>query len=166
MPTLTGTIRRLACAAIFICAGRSAGAVAPGQIDLHLATLDGSAFVRLSDFPDRAILINIWDTECPACVKETAFLNAQARIYPQVQFLGIATGERIASIRFSRQFHVSYPQLQAPHDPSGLLRRLGDPRQGLPFTVMLDAGHRVCATRLGAVDANWMADAVRKGSSR
>lgn len=165
MPILTGTFR-LAYSAIVICAGGTAMAAAPDRMELQLATLDGSAFVRLSDFPGKAVLINVWDTECPACVMETPFLNAQSRIYPQVQFLGIATGDRVTSISFSRQFQVSYPQLQAPHDPSGLLRRLGDPRQGLPFTVMLDAGHRVCASRLGAVDANWMADAVRRSSSR
>jgi thiol-disulfide isomerase/thioredoxin len=135
-------------------------------MELQLATLDGSAFLKLSDFPGKAVLINIWDTECPACVKETPFLNAQSRIYPQVQFLGIATGDRVTSLRFSRQFHVGYPQLQSPHDPSGLLRRLGDPHQGLPFTVMLEAGHTVCASRLGAVDAAWIADAVRKGLTR
>jgi len=135
-------------------------------MELELATLDGSAFVRLSDFPGRAVLINVWDTECPGCVKETALLNAQARMHPQVQFLGIATGDRRASIRFTSQFQVPYPQLQAPKDPAGLLRRLGDPHQGLPFTLLLDAGHRICASRLGEVDAHWIDVALKKISSR
>lgn len=139
----------------------SALAAAADRMEFELATLDGRDFVKLDDFVNRAILINLWGTECPPCVKETPLLNAQSRVYTNVQFLGIGTDDRISSLRFANGFHVRYPQLQAPKDPSGLLRRLGDPQGALPFTVMLDTEHRICASRLGEVDAQWIAAAVR-----
>lgn len=55
---------------------------------------------------------------------------------------------------------MRYPQLQAPKDSSGLLRRLGDLHEALPFTVVLDGEHRICARRLGEVDAEWVGKAV------
>jgi thiol-disulfide isomerase/thioredoxin len=131
------------------------------RLEFELATLNGSAFVKISDFPNRAVLINVWGTECPPCVEETPLLNAQSQIYTNVQFLGIATDDRISSLRFASRFHVRYPQLRAPTHPEGLLRRLGDLHGGLPFTVVLDTEHRICASREGAVDADWVSGAVK-----
>jgi len=135
------------------------------RMEFQLATLNGTAFVKLDDFVNRAILINVWGTECPPCVKETPLLNAQSQIYTNVQFLGIGTDDRMSSLRFANRFQVHYPQLQAPKDPSGLLRRLGDLHGALPFTVVLDTEHRMCASRLGEVNAEWIAAAVKKCSA-
>lgn len=144
-------------------AGCGAGrALAADSLGFTLATLDGRAFVRVSDFPDRAVLINVWGTECPPCMKETPLLNAQARIHTNVQFLGIGTDDRMSSLLFARRYHVSYPQLQAPTNPNGLLRKLGDPHGALPFTVVLDARHRICARHLGEVDVQWIDAAVHE----
>lgn len=136
--------------------------LAADSLNFTLATLDGHRFVRVSDFPHRAVLINVWGTECPPCIKETPLLNAQSQIYTNVQFLGVGTDDRESSLLFASKFHVGYPQLQAPKNPNGLLRKLGDPHGALPFTVVLDTQHRICAQRLGAVDAQWIATAVHE----
>jgi thiol-disulfide isomerase/thioredoxin len=144
-----------------------AGALAPspgaaaGRMDFELATLSGDKFVRLDDFVGRPVLINVWGSECPPCIIETPLLDTQSQIYKSVQFLGIGTDDRISSLRFADRFHIRYPELQAPTHPSGLLRRLGDTQGALPFTVVLDARHQVCASRQGAVDAAWISDAVK-----
>lgn len=147
--------------ALFAVGVAPAVATAANTLKFELATLDGRAFVKLDDFADRAILINLWGTECPPCIQETPLLAAQSHIYSNVQFLGIATDGRIASLRFTSRAHVSYPQLQAPTNPAGLLRRLGDLGGALPFTVVLDKKHRICTSHLGAVDADWIGNAVR-----
>ena len=134
---------------------------AADRLEFELPTLNGHAFVKISDFPHRAVLINLWGTECPPCIQETPLLDAQSRIHTDVQFLGIATDDRIASLRFASRFHVRYLQLQAPKNPSGLLRRLGDAKGALPFTVVLDTEHRICASHLGEVDAEWITSAVK-----
>jgi len=140
-------------------------AVAADRLEFELATLNGGEFVKLDDFVNRAILINVWGTDCPPCVKETPLLNAQSQIYTNVQFLGIGTDDRISSLRFANRFHVRYPELRVPQDPGGLLRRLGDSDGALPFTVVLDTQHRICASHLGAVDEEWIADAVHRCSA-
>lgn len=139
-----------------------ARAAAADSLDFKLATLDGHAFVKVSDFPNRLVLINVWGTECPPCMRETPLLVAQSQIHTNVQFLGIATDDRVSSLLFVSKYHVSYPQLQAPKDPNGLLRKLGDLHGALPFTVMLDTQHRICAQHMGSVDAGWIATAVGK----
>jgi thiol-disulfide isomerase/thioredoxin len=136
-------------------------ALAAKPVEFQLATLDGRAFVKIADFPNRAVLINIWGTECPPCVEEAPLLNAQSRIYTNVQFLGIATDDRISSLRFASRLNVRYPQVQAPMHPDGLLRRLGDLHGALPFTVVLDTEHRICASRLGKVDVEWIRSVVK-----
>lgn len=138
----------------------AAGATSTQPLEFELATLDGARFVKVSDFPDRMVLVNVWGSECPPCVKETPLLNAQSHKYPSVQFLGVGTDDRLMSLRFVDAYRVDYPQLQAPKDPSGLLRRLGDPHGALPFTVLLDKEHRICAQHAGAVDEEWLATAV------
>ena len=157
-----GITRWVLLAVLALASGFAPGrALAADSLGFTLATLDGHAFVRLSDFPNRLVLINVWGTECPPCMKETPLLNAQSQIYRNVQFLGIGTDDRISSLLFASRYHVSYPQLQAPKDPDGLLRKLGDPHGALPFTVVLDTQHRICAQRMGEVDAQWIATAVR-----
>ncbi|HTY50440.1 MAG TPA: TlpA disulfide reductase family protein, partial [Steroidobacteraceae bacterium] len=141
-------------------------AAAADRLEFELATLNGSGFIKLDDFVNRAILINVWGTECPPCVKETPLLNAQSQIYAHVQFLGIATDDRISSLRFAGRFHVRYPQLQAPRNPTGLLRQLGDSHGALPFTLVLDTKHRMCASRLGEVDAGWISSAMKACAGR
>jgi len=155
------SIGGFALAGAFLVNGLAPTAVAADRLEIELATLNGSAFVKLDDFANRAILINVWGTECPPCVEETPLLNAQSQIYTNVQFLGIGTDDRISSLRFANRFHVRYPELRVPQDPGGLLRRLGDSNGALPFTVVLDTQHRICARRLGAVDAEWIRSAVK-----
>jgi len=157
-----GIFGALAAVALLGGALAPAPAAAAGRMEFELPTLSGRDFIKLDDFAGRPILINVWGTECPPCIIETPLLTAQSQIYKNVQFLGIGTDERVASLLFVNRFHVQYPQLQAPQDPTGLLRRLGDPDGALPFTVVLDTKHRVCASRHGAVDAGWIATTVRK----
>ena len=132
-------------------------------MDLELAALDGAQFVRLSSHAGLAghpVLLNFWGSECPPCIREMPLLNAQAALHPQVRFIGIAVDDRQHALRFAQQQGMAYLQLAAPSQPGPLLQRFGDKVQGLPYTVMLDASHRICATHLGEVDAAWISSAA------
>jgi hypothetical protein len=48
----------------------------------------------------------------------------------------------------------------APAQPEVLLRRFGNKLAALPYTVVLNARHQICTTRLGEVDAAWVATAI------
>ena len=138
-----------------------ASVAAPPVMALELPTLDGTTFVTLDDYAGRPVLLNFWGSECPPCIAELPLLFAQAPRHPQMQFLGIAVDQRAAAARFLARMRPSYPQLVASTQPEVLLRRFGNKAGALPFTVVVDARHEVCASRLGEVDAAWIAAAAQ-----
>ncbi len=160
MPRRRGVIAAMTlvalCTAVVALPARSAET----PLNFELPLLDGSKFVRLADFDGRAVLLNFWGSECPPCIKEMPLLFAQAQVYPGVQFLGIAVDEKARAERFLARLPPGYPQLIAQRQPEVLMRRFGNRLGALPFTVLLDARHRLCASRLGEVDAPWIAQAV------
>lgn len=133
----------------------------PPAPSLELRQIDGSGFIRLADFVDRPVLLNFWGSECPPCARELPLLFAQARSHPDLQFLGIAVDSRAEASRFLMHQSPSYPQLVAGPQPEVLMRRFGNRIGALPYTVVLDSGHRICASHLGELDAAWL-DAARR----
>lgn len=141
-----------------VCSGPAAAAPA---LALELPRLDGTAFVRLDDYAGRPVLLNFWGSECPPCIAEMPLLFAQAQRRPELPFLGIAVDSRAAAARFLARWQPSYPQLVATTEPAVLMRRFGNKTGALPFTVVVDARHAVCAAHQGAVDAAWIAAAAQ-----
>lgn len=135
-------------------------AAAPPPMALELPRLDGTAFVRLADYAGRPVLLNFWGSECPPCAAELPLLFQQAPLYPGLPFLGIAVDRRDDAARFLARWQPSYPQLVATTQPEVLMRRYGNRLGALPYTVVLDARHALCATHLGALDARWLAAAA------
>jgi thiol-disulfide isomerase/thioredoxin len=126
-------------------------------MSFELPALDGSKFVQLADYFGRPVLLNFWASECPPCISEMPMLQAQALRYPGMQFLGIAVDQHALASRFLARVPQTYPQLIAATQPEVLMRRFGNQRGALPYTVVLSAGHQVCASRIGEVDATWIA---------
>jgi thiol-disulfide isomerase/thioredoxin len=133
----------------------------PPAMALELPKLDGTAFVRLDDYAGRPVLLNFWGSECPPCIAELPLLFAQAQRHTGLQFLGVAVDQRAAATRFMARLQPTYPQLFASNQPEVLMRRFGNKAGALPFTVVVDARHEVCASRLGEVDAAWIAAAAQ-----
>jgi thiol-disulfide isomerase/thioredoxin len=133
---------------------------APPVMAFQLPMLDGSRFVQLADFGSRPVVLNFWGSECPPCVKEMPLLFSMSQDYRSVQFLGVAVDDRASAVRFLARLAPAYPQLIASTQPEVLMRRFGNKLGALPFTVVLDAQHRVCVSRLGEVDAPWLSGAL------
>jgi len=132
-----------------------------GAPSLELPRIDGAAIVRLSDFPGRAVLINIWSVDCPPCRAETPLLRLAAQLHPQVQFVGISVDAQPAAYRYMQTLPPDHGvQLLAPHQPDGLMRRLGNPSGALPYTLLLNAAHQACATHTGQLDPAWLDTAL------
>jgi hypothetical protein len=68
--------------------------------------------------------------------------------------------ERSSARQFVARLNPSYVQLWASQQPEVLMRRFGNKLGALPYTVMLDAQHRVCMTQLGEVDKIWLEEAL------
>lgn len=77
-----------------------------------------------------------------------------------MRFLGIAVDDRASASRFLSRQAAGYPQLVAPQAAEVLLRRFGNLTGGLPYTVVLNARHQMCASHLGEVDTSWVATAI------
>lgn len=148
--------------ALGICEAQDHGAT----MHLELPNVDGTSFVRLSDFMASAVVLNFWSADCPPCIEELPVLSSQSRLHPSVQFLGIATDEAARARHYVEQQKVVYPQLLAPTVSSGLMRRFGNKTGALPYTVVLNSRHQICQTKTGAVTSDWLAFAVDFCSSK
>ncbi|MFI5615454.1 TlpA family protein disulfide reductase [Amycolatopsis sp. NPDC051903] len=120
--------------------------------------------LRLSDYPGKVVVINIWGAWCGPCRAETPQLET---VFEQthasgVQFLGIdVRDDRAAAQDFVRDRHVTYPSI---FDSSGrtLLALNGYPRNVVPSTIVLDRRHRVAAIFLTALIASDLLPVVRR----
>ena len=148
------------------CLAPAGGAAAtPGDtMRLELARLDGSAFVRLSDFNGKVVMLNFWRSDCPPCVAEMPVLSEFSKAHLEVPVIGIATEEASHARRFVERHRIAYLQLSAPAQSDGLLRRFGNATGALPYTVVLNAQHRICLSKVGAVDTQWLKPALGRCS--
>ncbi|MBP2476024.1 thiol-disulfide isomerase/thioredoxin [Crossiella equi] len=113
--------------------------------------LEEGKTIKVSDFPGKVVVLNIWGSWCAPCRDEVDDLE---RVYEQtkdsgVQFLGIDVRDEIRSAPadFVRDHKQTYPSI---YDPPGrsLLGLRGYPRNAVPSTLVLDRQHRVAAVFL------------------
>jgi len=131
---------------------------------IRLPDLDGRLH-RLSDYRGHRVLLNFWASWCGPCLDEMPALSrAQARFGGSGSaplIVGIAMDEPGRVRAFVATHPPGYPvllgQLAAPS--TSLL--LGDAREVLPYSVLVDADGRILATHAGALSAaqiaQWLA---------
>jgi len=106
----------------------------------------------MAQWRGRPLVINFWATWCPPCVKEMPDLNRLAQQHPGAQFLGLAIDTAANVKEFVKKIPVSYPIYIAGHGGIGMVRALGNPAGGLPFTVLVRAQGDLGPVILGPVD--------------
>lgn len=122
--------------------------------DLAGPDLMTDKLIRLTDFTDSIVVINIWGSWCAPCRTETPELEVvynefQAR---GVQFLGIDVRDnRDAARDFMTDRNVTYPSIYDPALRSLVALGNNYPTSVVPTTVILDRQHRVAAVYLMAV---------------
>jgi thiol-disulfide isomerase/thioredoxin len=107
----------------------------------------------LDEWRGRILVINFWATWCPPCREEIpGLVRARDKLLPAgVEFVGIAIDQVAKVVEFSRNVHISYPLLMADAAGLDLIRKLGNPSGGLPFTVVLDRKGSIAHRNLGAI---------------
>lgn len=124
---------------------------------------DPNRRIRVSDYPGKVVVLNIWGQWCGPCRDEAPELSTvyQRTRAQGVQLIGIdVRDQRSAALDFVHANQLSYPSI---FDPAGrsLLALSGYPRSVVPSTIVLDRQHRVAAVYLERVTASLLLPEVR-----
>lgn len=126
-------------------------AAAPILTGLAVETADGR---KLSEeaFRGRFVLLNVWATWCPPCVKEMPELD---RFHTEFgakgwQVLGLAIDGPTPVREFLAKVHVGFGVGLAGFGGTELAQALGNTAGGLPFSLLIDAQGRIRHRKMGA----------------
>ncbi|MCE4553005.1 TlpA disulfide reductase family protein [Roseateles cellulosilyticus] len=112
--------------------------------------LDG-AELDVARWRGKPLLVNFWATWCPPCVKELPEINqfygeARAKGW---QALGLAVDQAGPVKAFLQKTPLDFPIALAGAQGLSLVRELGNPSGGLPFSVVFDETGEISWRRLG-----------------
>lgn len=128
--------------------------------DFTLAALDGSS-VRLADLRGQVVLINLWATWCPPCVREIPRLQRTYERFRSQGFvlLGVNTtyqDDRAKVEAFVREQGITYPVLL---DLDGQVGQLYASRL-MPSSFLVDRAGNIVFVRVGEVDEAQLGEQV------
>jgi len=126
--------------------GRNADALR----DAHFVDLQGKSR-NLSEWQGRVVLANFWATWCAPCLEEIPLLIAtrRSRAIQGLEIVGIAVDQVSKVAEFAAKMQIDYPILLAGATTIDLIRNIGNPSGGLPFTAFLDRTGSIVQTKLG-----------------
>jgi thiol-disulfide isomerase/thioredoxin len=94
------------------------------------------------------VLFNFWATWCAPCREEMPILDAAARKY-SFSAVGIGIDSAVKIREFAANYGIRYEMLVAGVEAIQLMKNLGNPSGGLPFSLVLDRRGRVAHRKLG-----------------
>ena len=112
--------------------------------------LDG-AEIDVARWRGQPLLVNFWATWCPPCVKELPEIN---QFYKEAKgkgwnVLGLAVDQAEPVNAFLKKAPLDFPVALAGPQGLGLVRELGNPAGGLPFSLVFDETGEISWRRLG-----------------
>ena len=130
----------------------TAPVTAPGLsvFELTLTDMNGKT-QNLAQWRGRVLIVNYWATWCQPCREEMpGFSRLQDKYRDKsVQFVGISSDTADKIIEFQKTTPVTYPLLIGDLGIMESSAKLGNIRQGLPFTAVFDREGNLSATKLG-----------------
>ena len=133
--------------------------------DFSLASVDGKATLKLSDYKGKAVLLNFWATWCEPCKIEMPwFVELQKQYGPQgLQVLGVAMDDTDPKdiSEFAHKMGVNYPIVVGKE-------AVGDQYGGIPYlpsTFYIDRDGKVIDRVYGLVSRSEIEDDIKKALS-
>lgn len=110
--------------------------------------------LAMAAYQGKPLVVNFWARWCPPCRAEIPELNEFRKHHGgKIEVLGIAvedTSEADGVKAFSRDFPIRYPVFLAGGSAGArLMRTLGNPSGGLPYTLFIDRRGHVVGHKLG-----------------
>ena len=155
-------IRTFLIAALLLPIGTYAQPSAPESIpESAPATLFAAPLLDMAGQPatiaglrGQPLIINFWARWCGPCRVEIPDLVAEhARMKSAgVQVIGVALDDKPDAVRsFAKAYDVDYIVLLLKDNGPNLLKQLGNPQAGLPFTLVLNKDGKIVKHKLGAM---------------
>jgi len=119
--------------------------------------------VALAQYKGKPLVVNFWARWCGPCRNEIPLLSKLYKDHRKqgVEVLGIAVEDNIEAVRdFAKAYEMDYPVLVARDQGLQLMSELGNARQGLPFTIAVDARGKVVMSKLGGISESELIAAV------
>ncbi len=122
--------------------------------DVRLPVLTGGS-VSLADFRGKPVVVNMWATWCPPCVRELPTLVRAQAAHPEIRFVFVAQEDSPQRVRaFLSSRHLAPRNVLLDADGT-VAARFGS--RALPTTLFFDSRGRLRAARMGALSAATLA---------
>lgn len=120
-----------------------------------LTGLDGQP-VAMERFRGRPLIVNFWARWCAPCREEIPELvrlrDAQGADGIEVIGIAIEEADKLEAVSdFAKTYSMSYPVVLAAKDGILLMKALGNPQAGLPFTVYIGRDGKPAGSKMGVV---------------
>jgi thiol-disulfide isomerase/thioredoxin len=128
----------------------------------NLIDANGNA-QNLNQYRDKILVVNFWATWCPPCREEMPELSQLHQTYQNknVMVLGIAIDEPALVKEFLQTSPVSYPVLITENTGMDLSSQLGNDKDVLPYTIVIDTQGKVVKTYFGRVSKPLLEAAIK-----
>jgi thiol-disulfide isomerase/thioredoxin len=113
--------------------------------------LDDQA-LAFAKYRGRPMIVNFWARWCPPCRVEIPELVALQQRNTGVDIIGLNIESLAPAVRdFGRAYDINYPVFLTREPGIELMRTLGNPKAGLPYTLVINRKGEVVASRTGAM---------------
>ena len=117
---------------------------------------DGENTIRLANYRGKVVLLNLWWSECPPCIRETPALEQLHHDHPDIAILAVSIDEDPGSYhRFLNRFHID---LNTVRDPDQTVAKLYG-TDGWPETYIIDRKGYIRRKIVG--DPDWSNPEIR-----
>lgn len=128
----------------------------------HLMSTAGNA-QNLSQYQGKIIVLNFWATWCPPCREEMPELSLLHEEYQHKNLvvLGVAIDELDLVNNFLQSSPVSYPIFVATSAEMDFSSQLGNDKDVLPYTVIINTDGKVITSYFGRINKPQLEAAIK-----